>query len=68
MVLIERREHGRDDALAESIVERIVDRRRQYPIARGRIAIDRDVEQRTGVRLVTGDVGDARNALELIQE
>ena len=68
VVLVERREHRRDDALAERVAERIVDRLRQYPIARRGVAIDRDVEQRSGICLVAGDVGNPGNALDLVQE
>ena len=63
VVLVERGEDRRDDALAEGVVERVVDRRRQDAEARRGIAIDRDVEQRSGILLVAGDVGDAAGAL-----
>ena len=48
--------------------ERVVDRRRQDAVARGDVAVDGDVEQRPGVLLVAGDVRDARNGLELVEE
>ena len=60
VVLVQRRVHGRDDALAEGVVERVVDRGGQDAVARGDLALDRDVEQRPGIELVGGDVGDAR--------
>jgi len=62
---VERRKHGGDDALAERVVEGIVDRRRQDPIARRGVAVNRDVEARSGICLVAGDIGDARMVLSL---
>ena len=68
MVLLQRGVHGRDDALAEGVVERVVDRVGQDAVARGDIALDRDVEQRPGIELVGGDVGDAGDRLDLVEE
>ena len=59
VVLVQRGEHRRDDALAEGVVERVVDRRRQDAEARRDLAIDRDIELRAGIRLVAGNIGDA---------
>ena len=62
MVLLQGGVHGRDDALAEGVVERVVDRVGQDAIARGDIALDGDVEHRAGIELIGGDVGDAGDA------
>ena len=68
VVLVERGVHGRDDALAEGVVERVVDGRGQDAEARGDLAVDRDVEQRPGILLIGGDVGDAGDGLDLVEE
>ena len=60
VVLIERGVDRRDDALAEGVAERVVDRRRQDAEARRGIAIDRGVEERSGILLVRRDIGDLR--------
>ena len=59
---LQRGVHGRDDALAERVVERVVDGGGQDAVARGDFALDRDVEHRPGIELVGGDVGDAGDA------
>ena len=66
MVLLQGSVHRRDDALAEGVVERVVDRAGQDAVARGDVALDGDVEQRSGIELVGGDVGDARHRLDRI--
>ena len=68
VVLVQGRVHGRDDALAEGVVERVVDGGGQDAVARGDIALDRDVEQGPGIELVGGDVGDAGDRLDLVEE
>ncbi len=66
MVLLQRGIDGRDDALAEGVVERVVDRVGQDAVARGDFALDRDVEHRPGIELVGGDVGEPGDRLELV--
>src|SRR5438477_12047960 len=68
MILVERQKHRRDDALTERVSQRVVYRLRQDAVARGGVAVDGDVEQRSGVRLVAGDVGYAGNGFELVEE
>jgi hypothetical protein len=65
VILVERRVHRRDDALAERVLERVVDGRREDAEARRDLAIDRDVEQGPGALLVGGDIGDARKRVVL---
>ena len=62
MVLLQGGVDGRDDTLAEGVVERVVDRVGQDAVARRDVALDRDVEHRPGIQLVGGDIGDAGNA------
>jgi hypothetical protein len=68
MVLIERGKHRRNNALAESVVERIVDGGGQDAEARGDVALDGDVEDRPGTLLIGGNVGDARDGLDPVEE
>ena len=68
VILVEHGEHRRDDALAEGVVERVVDGGGQDAEARGDLALDGDVEQRPGIELIGGDVGDAGNGLDLVEE
>src|ERR1700730_4890698 len=68
MVLLQGGVDRGDDTLAEGVVERIVDRVGQDAVARGDIALDRDVEQRPGIQLIGGDIGDAVERLELFEE
>ena len=68
MILVEHRIHGRYDPLAECVVERVVDGRGQDPEARGDLTVDGDVEQRPGILLIGGDVGDAGDGLDLVEE
>src|SRR5882762_9532346 len=68
MVLLQGSIDGRDDALAEGVVERVVDRVGQDAVARGDITLDRDVEHRPGIELIGGYVGDAGNRLDLVEE
>ena len=60
--------NGRDDTLAEGVVERVVDRVGQDAVARGDVALDGDVEHRPGIELIGGDVGNAGGGLQLIEE
>ncbi len=62
------REILRDLALAEGVVERIVDRLRRDAEARRLIAIDRDLQLRRVGREVGGDVGELRQRAQLLQE
>jgi hypothetical protein len=57
-VLVGLVENGRDDALAERIVERVVDGRRSDAVARGQLPVDLDVDAQAIVVQVAGDVGD----------
>ena len=58
-VLVRLGEDGRDDALAEGVVERVVDRRRRDAEARGRVAVDGHDERRQAAVLHVGrDVGE----------
>ena len=68
VILIERGEHRRDDALAKSIVERIVDRRRQNPETRGNLSIDRHIKAGTGVLLIGSDVGNSGQIPQLLKK
>ena len=68
MVLVQRGIHGRNDALAESIVERVVDRIGQDAVARGDLALDADVELGPGIELIGGDVDDARDRFDFVEE
>ena len=68
MVLVQGRVHGRDDALAKGVVERVVDGEGQDAVARGHLALDGDVEQRTGIELIGRDVGDAGELLDPVEE
>ncbi len=47
---------GRDQALAEGVIQGIVDRRRGDAEARGCIAVDCDIGLQTEILLVTGDI------------
>ncbi len=68
MILVCRREHGRHDALAERVVERVVDGRRQDAEARSNLAIDGDVEQRPGTLLIGRDIGHLGKPLDPLEE
>ena len=68
MILVQRGEHRGDDALAERVVEGVVDRGGQDAEARRDLAVDRDVEHRPGIFLVGGHVGDLRHAPELVRK
>src|SRR3982074_2373119 len=54
--------------VGEMVVEGVVDCVRQYAIAGGGIALDGDIEHRPGVELIGGDVGDAGDRLDLVEE
>ena len=64
MVLVQGRVHGRDDALAKGVIERVVDGEGQDAVARCHLALDGDVEQGAGIELVGRDVGDAGDLLD----
>ena len=68
MVLVQGRVHGRDDPLAEGVIERVVDRVGQDAVARGDLALDGDVEHRPRIELIGGDVGDAGDGLDPVEE
>jgi hypothetical protein len=60
-VLIRLRENGRNDSLAEGIVQRVVDGAHADPEARGAVAVDGDVGREPVVFLIADDVGELRN-------
>ena len=68
MVLTHHRVHRRDDALAVSVVEDIIDGGGSNAVARSHIAVDRDVEQQTPVQLIGRDACDARQRSYLLEE
>jgi len=68
MVLLQSGINGRDNALAEGIIQRVIDRIGQDAVARCDFALDRDVEHRPGIELVGGDVGNAGERLDLVQK
>ena len=57
-VLVRLREDGRDEALAERVVERVVDRRRRDAEPARRVAVDVDVRLQALVLQVARDVGE----------
>ena len=61
-VLVRLREDRRDQALAERVVERVVDRRRRDAEPARRVAVDLDVGLQAVVLQVAGDVGELRHA------
>ena len=61
-VLVRLREDGRDDALAEGVVERVVDGRRRDAEARGGVAVDGEVGDEPLVLLVARHVRELRAA------
>ena len=65
VVLVERREDVRDLALAEGVVERVVDELRQDAEPRGRVAIDDERGLQPAVLLVGGDVAEPLDRPEL---
>ena len=66
VVLVELREDDRDLALAEGVVERIVDGRGGQAQARGGVAVEREVGAQAGGLLVAGYVGQLRQRPELV--
>ena len=58
---------GRDDALAECVVERIVDRRRGDAEAGGGSAVDDDVERQPLLLQIAGDVAELRQLSEALR-
>ena len=58
----------RDLALAEGIVQRVVDRLRRNAEARSLVAVDGDLQPRRVGQQVAGDVGELRHGLQLVQE
>ena len=67
MILIERGEHGRDLALAESIVKDIVDRLGAHSESRRGRAIDDQASLKPFVLLVAVDIEEAAHGSELLQ-
>ena len=63
VVLVQLREYRRDLALAECVVERVVDRLRQYAQTRCRVAIDHQLGFEPAVLLVGGDVAQLTAAV-----
>ncbi len=68
MVLVEHREHRRNNPLTKGIAERVVDGRGQDAVARGDFAVDGDVQQGAGVLLIGGDIDNAGKRLDLVEE
>ena len=68
VILIELREDGGDLALAEGVVQRVVDIRGQHAEARGGVAIDGQRGEQPLVLLIAGDVANFRNGLQLFDE
>ena len=68
MVLLQGGINGRNDALAEGVVEGVVDRVGQDTVTRGDLALDGDVEHRRGIELIGGDVDDPGDGLKLVEE
>ena len=58
----------RDLALAESVVQGVVDRLRRDAEARRLVAVDRDLQPRPVGQQVRGDVGELRHGAQLLQE
>ena len=67
-VLIELGENDRDLALAEGVVERVVDRLGEDVEARGFLAIDIDVELQAVDLLIARDVGQLRKLPEFLHQ
>ena len=63
-VLVRLREDRRDDALAEGVVERVVDGRRRDAEAGGGVAIDGEIGREPLVLLVARHVLDLRQLLQ----
>ena len=57
----------RNLALAEGVIEGIVDDLRRYSVAGGLVAIDGERERRPGHLLVGGDIAQRRQRLELLE-
>ena len=68
VIAVELGEILRDLALAERVVERVVDQLRLDAVARGRVAVDRQRQRRALGLLVGGDVAQLRQCLHLGQD
>src|SRR5271169_1581955 len=68
VVLLQGGVNGRNNTLAEGVVERVVDHVGQDTVTRGDIALDRDVEHRRGIELISGDVDDSGDGPKLVEE
>src|SRR6266478_3143172 len=68
VVLIQLRENGGDQALAESVVQRVVNVGGKNSEARRRVAIDGEHREQALVLLVAGDVTQLGQLLELFHE
>src|SRR5207302_387371 len=64
VVLVQLREDSGDLALAESVIERVVNGLGQNAEARGRVAIDDQVRLQTRIELVAGNVPKLRDSLQ----
>ncbi len=67
-VLVQLREHGRDLALAERVVQRVVDHLRGDAEPRRGVAIDVQPRLETAVLLIARDVAQHRQRLQLRQK
>ncbi len=63
VILVELGEHGRDLALAERVVERVVDGRGRDAEARGGVAIDHQMRIQAVVLLIGRDIAQLRAGL-----
>ena len=68
VILIQRRVHGGHLALAEGIVERIVDQLRRDAEARGGVAVDRPGACRPLILLVAVDVANVGKGSQLLEQ
>src|ERR1019366_7421208 len=68
VILVQLRKHSGNLALAERVVERVVDGLRQNAQARGGVAIDDQVGLHSVVLLVAVHVAQLRQGLQLLQK
>ena len=68
MILVELREDGGDLALAESVVQRVVNVRRKNAKAGGGVAVDGERGEQALVQLVAGDVANVGERAEFGDE
>ena len=67
-ILVQLREHDRDLALAEGIVQGVVDHLRRYAVARSSDPVDDQLRLQAQALLIAGNVAQVRNGLELLDE